>query len=229
MIQRTANAGPKSAAISADYTLDQVGHLPTCAGIYSIVNRINEHRYVGQAVNVPERVATRVRDLDAGKERTNADMLLQRAWLEFGRDAFVIRILEEMRDNRSETHYHVRPDNLNLAEHYYINERAEYNKDRRIVRDQFIDLIESKAWRKPIDAETQAKFLKVQRRPYLVGKRKTWEPSVVVLAFNHEDAKTEATQRSELISALGRNLSTRRLSDASVLRVLGNGACDLRL
>ena len=215
-------------AVSVDYTLDQIGQLPTCPGIYAIVNRIG-HRYVGQALNIRERIATHVRDLDAGKERTNADMLLQRAWLEFGRGAFVIRILEEVSDNRPETHYHVRPDNLNLAEHYYINDKAEYNKDRRIVRDEFLGLIESKAWRAPIDEETRAKLLTVQRRLYLVGKRKTWDPSVVVLAFNHEDAKTEARNRSELISALGRNLSTRRLSGASLLRVLENGARDLRL
>jgi hypothetical protein len=171
---------------------------------------------------------THVRDLDAGKERTNADMLLQRAWLKFGRDAFFVRILEEVSDNRSETHYHVRPDNLNLAEHYYINEKSEYNKDTRIVRDEFLCLIESKAWREPLDVETRAKLLSVQRRPYLVGNRKTWQPSVVVLAFNHEDAKAEAAHKSSIISALGRNLSIRRLSADAVRRTLESGAIDLR-
>ena len=213
---------------SGVYTLDRIGQLPKCAGIYAIVNLTNEHRYVGQATNIRERIATHVRDLDAGKERTNADMLLQRAWLGFGRGVFVIRILEEVVNNLSETHYNIRPDNLNLAEHYYINERAEYNKDRRIVRDEFLSLIESKAWLDPIDHETRARLLDVARRAYLVGKRKSWEPSAVVLAFNHEDAKTEATNRSEVISALGRNLSTRRLSGEGLLRALESGAQDLR-
>jgi hypothetical protein len=181
------------------------------------VNRTNGHRYVGQTVNTRARIATHVRDLDAGKERTNADMLLQLIWLAFGRDAFFVRILKEVSNNRAETHYNIRPDNLNLAEHYYINEKAEYNKDRRIVRDEFLRLIESKAWREPMDIETRAKLLTVQRRPYLVGKRKTWQPSAVVLAFNHEDAKAEAAQRSDVISALGRNLSTRRLSADAAL------------
>jgi group I intron endonuclease len=212
----------------ADYTLDRVGQLPASAGVYAIVNSTNGHRYVGQAVNIRERIATHVRDLDAGKERTNADMLLQGAWLEFGRDVFFVRILEEVSNNRSETHYDVRPDNLNLAEHYYINERAEYNKDRRIVRDEFLRLIESKAWREPIDAETRAKLLTVLRRPYLVGKRKTWQPSAVVLAFNHVDAKAQAAHKSRLISALGRNLSTRRLSADALRRALESGASDLR-
>ena len=205
-----------------------IGQLPSAAGIYAIVNHTNGHRYVGQAVNIRERIATHVRDLDAGKERTNRDMLLQAAWLAFGRDAFFVRILEEVSNNRSETHYHVRPDNLNLAEHHYINEKAEYNKDRRIVRDEFSSLIESKAWREPIDDETLAKLLTVQRRPYLVGKRRTWEPSVVVLAFDHEDAKTEAAHKSVTMAALGRNLSTRQLSADAMRRSIESGVSDLR-
>src|ERR1700689_2342346 len=139
---------------TADFSLGRVSELPTFAGIYAIVNSTNGHRYVGQATNIRERIATHIRDLDAGRERTNAEMFLQNAWLEFGREAFAIRILEEVPSNLSETHYHVRPDNLNLAEHYYINEKSEYNKDKRIVRDEFMHLIQSRAWRKPIDDET---------------------------------------------------------------------------
>ena len=115
----------------------------------------------------------------------NAQMprcFLQKAWLKFGREAFTIRILEEVPSNLSETHYQVRPDNLNLAEHYHINEKSEYNKDKRIVRDEFVHLIQSKAWREPIDDETRAKLLKVLRWPYLVGKRKTWN---LRLSFSH--------------------------------------------
>jgi hypothetical protein len=213
---------------SEDFSLDRIRELPNAPGIYAIVNRMNDHRYVGQALDIRERIATHVRDLDAGKEKTNADMLLQKAWQEFGRDCFVIRILEIVVDNKAETHYHVRPDNLSLAEHFFINERAEYNKDRRIVRDEFLKLIESKAWRLPIDDETRNRLRTVVRWPYLVGKLKEWTPSVVVLAINHEDAKSEATARSPLIAALGRNLSTRRLSSDSVRRAIDGGAVDLR-
>lgn len=56
-------------------------------------------------------------------------------------------VLEVIIDNSSSTSYHVRPDNLSLAEHFYINERSEYNVDKRIVRDEFKALIEAKAWR----------------------------------------------------------------------------------
>lgn len=212
----------------ADFNLDRIRELPTFAGIYAIVNRSNGCRYVGQATNIRDRINTHVRDLDAGAERTNADRLLQNAWFEFGRETFTVRILEVILNNRAETHYNVRPDNLNLAEHYYINEKSEYNKDKRVARDEFLHLIQSKAWRAPIDDETRARLLEVQRRPYLVGKRKTWAPSVIVLAFNHEDAKAEAVVRSELIQALGQNLSTRPLSSAAILRAVENGAVDLR-
>lgn len=49
-----------------------------------------------------------------------------------------------------------------------------------------------------------------------------------VLAFNHEDAKAEAARKSGVISALGRNLSTRRLSAETLRQPLENGARDLR-
>jgi group I intron endonuclease len=211
-----------------EYTLDRIKELPESAGIYAIVNRTNGHRYVGQAINIRKRIATHVRDLDAGKEQTNNAMLLQRAWSESGRNFFVVSILENVANNQSETHYQVRPDNLNLAEHYYINERAEYNADSRIVRSEFAHLIESKAWREPIDDETRIKLLNVKRRPYLVGRRVSFAPAAVVMAFNHEDAKTEATNRSEIIAALGRNLSTDRLSGDGISRALAKGAVDLR-
>jgi group I intron endonuclease len=122
-------------------------HIPNVAGIYAIVNRLNGHRYVGQAKNMNARVRSHVRELDKGTHRTSEKRLLQNAWNEFGREAFEIVVLEIVSDNRGATNYHIRPDNLSLAEHFYINERSEYNADKRIVRDEFKSLIDAKAWR----------------------------------------------------------------------------------
>jgi len=122
-------------------------HVPTAAGIYAIVNTVNGHRYVGQAKNMKARVQSHVRDLDKGIHRTSEDRRLQNAWNEFGREVFEVMVLEIVTDNSVATNYHVRPDNLSLAEHFYINEKSEYNVDKRIVRDEFKKLIESKAWR----------------------------------------------------------------------------------
>jgi len=122
-------------------------HIPPVAGIYAIVNTITGHRYVGQAKNMNARVRSHVRELDKGTHRTSEQRLLQNAWTEFGREAFEIIILEIVPDNRAATNYHVRPDDLSLAEHFYINERSEYNADKRIVRDEFISLIDARAWR----------------------------------------------------------------------------------
>ena len=122
-------------------------HIPQTAGIYAIVNATNGHRYVGQARNMNERVRTHVRALDKGTHRTSKDRRLQNSWDEFGRDAFEIVILEVVADNKGATNYHVRADNLSLAEHFYINERSEYNVDKRIVHDKFKALVEAKAWR----------------------------------------------------------------------------------
>ncbi len=126
-------------------------HIPDVAGIYSIVNTTNGHRYVGQATKMNTRIRSHVRDLDKGTHRTSEDRRLQNAWNEFGRDVFEFVVLEIVLNNKAETNYHVRPDNLSLAEHFYINERSEYNVDKRIVRDEFKSLIDAKAWRAPLN------------------------------------------------------------------------------
>jgi group I intron endonuclease len=123
-------------------------HIPDVAGIYAIVNRLNGHRYIGQAKNMNARVRSHVRSLNKGTHRTSEDRRLQNAWNEFGYEAFEIVVLEIVSDNSAATSYHVRPDNLSLAEHFYINERSEYNVDKRIVQDEFKSLIAAKVWRK---------------------------------------------------------------------------------
>ena len=115
----------------------------------AIVNAANGHRYVGQTNNMNKRIRRHVSELQKGKHRTSESQLLQRAWDEFGSEAFEFVVLEAVYDNRAETDYHVRPDNLSLAEHYYINERGEYNADKRIVRDEFRELVVGKAWLRP--------------------------------------------------------------------------------
>lgn len=124
-------------------------HIPNVAGIYAVVNTLNDHRYVGQAKRMNTRVRSHIRALDNGTHRTSDDRRLQNAWNEFGREAFKIVVLEIVSDNSAATSYHVRPDNLSLAEHFYINERSEYNVDKRIVRDEFKSLVDAKAWREP--------------------------------------------------------------------------------
>lgn len=127
--------------------IEMFDHISDNAGIYAIVNTFNGHRYVGQAKNMRKRVRSHLRDLDKGVHRTSEDRRLQNAWNEFGRDAFEIVILETVADNSEVTNYHIRPDNLSLAEHFYINEKSEYNVDKRIVRAEFQELISAKAWR----------------------------------------------------------------------------------
>lgn len=122
-------------------------HIPETAGIYAIVNLHNRQRYVGQAKDMKARVQSHLRDLEKGAHRTSEDRRLQNAWNEFGRESFEIVTLEIIKDNSAESNYHLRPDNLSLAEHFYINERSEYNVDKRIVRSEFQELIDAKAWR----------------------------------------------------------------------------------
>ena len=54
-------------------------HIPDAAGIYAIVNKINGHRYVGQAKKMKARVRSHIRDLDRGTHRTSEARHLQKA------------------------------------------------------------------------------------------------------------------------------------------------------
>ena len=122
-------------------------HIPSVSGIYAIVNKQNGHRYVGQANNMNERVREHVRKLDQVK---NTDGLLQKAWNEYGSGAFEFVVLEKVSNNwKKDDRDHGRRDNLSLAEHFYVNERSEYNKDKRIVAKKYKTLVDAKAWRKP--------------------------------------------------------------------------------
>ena len=121
--------------------------LPRASGIYAIVNTSDGCRYVGQARDIRARVRGHCRELEACTHQTSRERRLQEAWKRAGPEAFHAVVLELVSDNKGQCNYHVRPDNLSLAEHYYINERSEYNVDKRIVRDEFRDLVEAKAWR----------------------------------------------------------------------------------
>ena len=118
--------------------------IPDASGIYAIVNTTTGERYVGQAKHMRARIQAHLRELSKGSHQTNKERRLQEAWNKFGSDVFRAVVLEIVVDNSGPGLY---PDNLSLAEHYYIGERGEYNVDDRIVRNEFADLIAQKAWR----------------------------------------------------------------------------------
>lgn len=60
------------------------------SGIYEIVNLVNGKRYVGSAVDFPKRWAEHRRDLDRSRHHSRP---LQRAWIKYGGDTFVFRII----------------------------------------------------------------------------------------------------------------------------------------
>ena len=96
-----------------------------------------------------KRVRDHVRELDQGTHRTNKDGLLQKAWNEYGSGAFEFVVLEKVSNNwKKDDRDHGRRDNLSLAEHFYVNERSEYNKDKFIVAKKYKPLVDAKAWRK---------------------------------------------------------------------------------
>lgn len=219
-----------------------VENLPSDSGIYAIVNTTNGHRYVGQATNIRARVMQHLNDLRRGKEATNQGRLLQRAWDSFGENAFIAEVLAIIHNNKADTNYHIRPDNLSLAEHFYTNERAEYNADRAIVRREFHALVNEQSWRERsqtvpksdgdrgnvTSAGGAVDALNSRAYTYLVAERKTRQHAVLVLASDERSAKARAKQLDHILRALQNNISCWRLSQAAIAEHLTAGAIDYR-
>lgn len=83
------------------------------SGIYAIVNKITDKRYIGSAVNVNKRWSYHKKDLC---KKQHHSILLQRAWDKYGEESFDFILIEN-----------VEKENLISREQFYINERSEYN------------------------------------------------------------------------------------------------------
>jgi group I intron endonuclease len=84
------------------------------SGIYKIRNTINEHCYIGSAVNIKERWREHRRDLFKNKHHSK---YLQRAWNKYGEACFEFSIIEVCE-----------PSTLIVREQYHINVlKPEYN------------------------------------------------------------------------------------------------------
>lgn len=67
-------------------------HLPERSGIYQIVNKTTEKRYVGYTSNIRQRLKGHVSDLTLGKHPND---YLQKAWDKYGPHDFTLLVLEE--------------------------------------------------------------------------------------------------------------------------------------
>lgn len=84
------------------------------SGIYKILNKINNHCYIGSAVNIKSRFATHKNHLKNNKHHS---LYLQRAWNKYGEESFEFIILKECNK-----------ENLLEAEQSYFDEiNPEYN------------------------------------------------------------------------------------------------------
>lgn len=77
------------------------------SGIYVIENTINNKKYVGQSVNLKERLTSHKRQL---RKNAHFNCILQSAWNKYGEEKFLFYPIEMCH-----------PDNLDEKEKYYIN------------------------------------------------------------------------------------------------------------
>ena len=84
-------------------------------GIYSIENKVNHKKYIGQSVNIKNRWYQHRVDLNGNKHDND---YLQKSWNKYGKDNFDFQILEECSKEM-----------LNEREKYYIDLYKTMNRD----------------------------------------------------------------------------------------------------
>lgn len=82
-------------------------------GIYSIVNNVNKKRYIGQSIDIEERIKRHFREL---RKNIHYNAHLQRSFNKYGEDAFSFEILEQCQE-----------EDLNDQEKFWIEKFDSYN------------------------------------------------------------------------------------------------------
>lgn len=98
-----------------EYLLSEINLIPKISGVYSIVNILNNHRYIGSSMNIHQRLANHRSKLRTGKHN---NVHLLRAYNKYGEDNFKVQILEVCDKIR---------DTLVFLEQKYLDLKPEYN------------------------------------------------------------------------------------------------------
>lgn len=94
-------------------TFNNLYDLPDKPGIYLITNKITNHKYIGQSVNIRRRFQSYHKSEFKNPNSSMYNTTLYKAMRKYGLDAFIIEVVEECT-----------PDELNDKEIYWI---AKYN------------------------------------------------------------------------------------------------------
>lgn len=98
------------------YNFDKIREIPNnISGVYSIVNSLNNNRYIGSSKDIRSRIYQHHYNLEKNKHHS---IHLQNAYNKYGRDKFVIVILEVCEPIR---------DTLLYIEQKYLDLNPEYN------------------------------------------------------------------------------------------------------
>lgn len=99
-----------------NYNFCSIKDIPqSTSGIYSIVNILNNHRYIGSSKNIRARLYQHYNKLNKNKHHS---IHLQNAFNKYGQDKFIIQILEQCEPIR---------DTLIFIEQKYLDLNPEYN------------------------------------------------------------------------------------------------------
>lgn len=88
-------------------------YMKSVSGIYSITNKINNYMYVGQSINVYQRLKNHLNSLQLNKHENE---YLQRAWNKYGKEAFEFKLIKACK-----------PKYLNRFEKLYIKKYNSYH------------------------------------------------------------------------------------------------------
>lgn len=112
------------------FKLSEINKMPEMSGIYSIINILNGHRYIGSTNNFKRRLARHRSEL---RKNHHHSIHLQRAFNKYGEARFQVEILE-----RCEPIH----DTLLMIEQKYLDLKPEYNiaeiADRPVRTNHFV-------------------------------------------------------------------------------------------
>ena len=96
-------------------TFDNLNKLPTSAGIYSITNKENGHKYIGQSNNIRRRFQSYHKSEFKNPNSSMYNSTIYKAMRKYGLDSFIIEVIEECEINK-----------LNEREVYWITKFDTY-------------------------------------------------------------------------------------------------------
>lgn len=122
-------------------------------GIYCIINKVNNKKYIGKSLNIYRRIRQHINCLN--KQSKNENQYFINSWLKYGRDNFYYEIIE-----------YCKPEELEEKELYYIQLYDTINRDKgyNLRMDSSTGIIINEETRQKLSVAQKKRFENLDER-----------------------------------------------------------------